>query len=569
VPTNARKQIVVVGHGMAGHRFVQAAIERGLTERYDVVVVGEEPRAAYDRVALTSFFSAESADELSLLREGGYDDPRVRLLLNTQVVGIDRAARNVSLSDGQVLAYDELVLATGAAPFVPPVPGKDLDGCFVYRTIEDLEAIREASDSATAGIVIGGGLLGLEAANALVQLGLQTHVIEMAPRLMPVQLDGAGGAALVRHFEKLGVTVHAGVMIEQVLGLDKVTGLALTDDEPILAHVVVFSAGIRPRDHGRTRASPTHSPSAPHFRENLRNLGAVRLNRAHSGRRHPQMRAVLGGFWSSSHRLPVRAWVRRFLVASGEGSVDGVAYCLADSCGASAAGGRGRGWSCRVRPSRCRSGDVDHRLADERDRRRVGSRYWIDGAAAGPAGQASTQVRDVVAHCDDRYVDRYRHVRLHLQASDSGRVDGHGAGLCTEGVRLGNDPGCHRNRLQDHRNSSADPGHRRARERDAGHTDHNCWFLHPGSYRPVDRGAAAVRHDLDYCQNRRRGFDRKNQLHSQPAHGRGDEPEGDGPGCGWRPGHRVVAEDDCSDGNPSSPGHDTAADPHEPRRDWQ
>ena len=116
-----RKTLVVAGHGMVGHRFVQAASERGLTERYDIVVVGEEPRPAYDRVALTSFFDAQSADELSLLPGRRYDDPRVWLLLSTTVTGIDRDARTVSLSDGEELAYDALVLATGARPFVPPV----------------------------------------------------------------------------------------------------------------------------------------------------------------------------------------------------------------------------------------------------------------------------------------------------------------------------------------------------------------------------------------------------------------------------------------------------------------
>ena len=147
------------------------------------------------------------------------------------------------------LAYDELVLATGAAPFVPPVPGHDLDGCFVYRTIEDLEAIRDAAAGATVGAVIGGGLLGLEAANALAQLGLETHVVEMAPRLMAVQVDDAGGATLSRHIEKLGLTVHTGATTTEVLGEDnRVTGLALKDAEPIDAQVVVFSAGIRPRD---------------------------------------------------------------------------------------------------------------------------------------------------------------------------------------------------------------------------------------------------------------------------------------------------------------------------------
>ena len=246
----SRRTLVIAGHGMVSHRFVQAAIERGLTKRYDVVVVGEEPRAAYDRVALTSFFSAESADELSLLPEGEYADPRVTLVLDTPVVSIDREAQKVVLGNGEVQGYDVLVLATGAGPFVPPVPGKDLDGCFVYRTIEDLEAIREASRTATVGAVIGGGLLGLEAANALVQLGLETHVVEMAPRLMPVQLDQAAGSTLVRHIEKLGVTVHTGSATEAVLGdkTGKVTGLALKDSDAVPAGVVVFSAGVRPRD---------------------------------------------------------------------------------------------------------------------------------------------------------------------------------------------------------------------------------------------------------------------------------------------------------------------------------
>jgi nitrite reductase (NADH) large subunit len=246
----SRRTLVVAGHGMVSHRFVQAAVERGLTERYDLVVIGEEPRAAYDRVALTSFFSVESADELSLLPEGEYADPRVKLVLDTPVVSIDREAQKVVLGNGEVQGYDVLVLATGAGPFVPPVPGKDLDGCFVYRTIEDLEAIREASKTATVGAVIGGGLLGLEAANALVQLGLETHVVEMAPRLMPVQLDQAAGSTLVRHIEKLGVTVHTGAAAEAVLGDEagKVTGLALKDSEPVPAEIVVFSAGIRPRD---------------------------------------------------------------------------------------------------------------------------------------------------------------------------------------------------------------------------------------------------------------------------------------------------------------------------------
>jgi nitrite reductase (NADH) large subunit len=254
-PPKTRKTLVVAGHGMVGHRFVQAAVERGLTETYDVVVVGEEPRPAYDRVALTSFFAASSADELSLLPLGAYDDPRVRLVLGTAVTAVDREARRVRLADGTELAYDELVLATGAAPFVPPVPGHDLANCFVYRTIEDLEAIREAAAGATTGAVIGGGLLGLEAANALLQLGLDTHVVEMAPRLMPVQVDEAGGAVLARHVEELGLTLHTGVATSEVLAEDgRVVALGLRDADPVPTDLVVISAGVRPRD-GLARAA--------------------------------------------------------------------------------------------------------------------------------------------------------------------------------------------------------------------------------------------------------------------------------------------------------------------------
>ena len=247
--TNQRKRLVVIGHGMVGHRFVQAAVERGLTETHDVIVVGEESRPAYDRVALTSFFEV-GADALSLLPLGAYEDPRVRLVTGVEVTGLDADERTVTLADGEVIAYDVVVLATGAAPFVPPVPGHDLPGCFVYRTIDDLEAIRDAAATAKVGAVIGGGLLGLEAANALAQLGLETHVVEMAPRLMAVQIDDAGGSMLRRHIEKLGLTIHAGAMTKGVVEVDgRAAGLQLADrDEPVPADVVVFSAGIRPRD---------------------------------------------------------------------------------------------------------------------------------------------------------------------------------------------------------------------------------------------------------------------------------------------------------------------------------
>ena len=242
-----RKRLVVVGHGMVGHRFVQAAVERGLSETYDIVVLGAESRPAYDRVALTSFFEV-GADSLSLLPSGDYEDPRVTLRVGTNVTGLDLAARVVTLDDGETMAYDELVLATGSAPFVPPVPGHDLAGTFVYRTIEDLEAIREAAGRSRSGVVIGGGLLGLEAANALRQLGLETHVVEMNPRLMSAQVDDAGGRILGRHVEKLGLTIHTGVATERIEGEEHVTGITFVGGDTVPLELVVFSAGVRPRD---------------------------------------------------------------------------------------------------------------------------------------------------------------------------------------------------------------------------------------------------------------------------------------------------------------------------------
>src|SRR3990170_3817566 len=156
-----RKTLVVVGHGMVGHHLVEQAVERGLTQTWDIVVLAEEQRPAYDRVGLSSWFDERDAGALSLLPDGSYSDPRVRLHLGNPVVGIDRDRRRVLTQTGEVQPYDALVLATGSTPFVPPVPGHDATGCFVYRTIEDLEAITAAASDAATAVVVGGGLLGL------------------------------------------------------------------------------------------------------------------------------------------------------------------------------------------------------------------------------------------------------------------------------------------------------------------------------------------------------------------------------------------------------------------------
>ncbi len=240
--TQSRKTLVVVGHGMVGHKVVEVAVARGLTDEWDVVVHAEERVPAYDRVALSTWFQGASLELPPVVHDA------VDLRLSDPVVALDTDARTVTSACGLVTPYDALVLATGSVPFVPPVPGATGPGRFVYRTVEDLEAIKAAADGAKRGVVIGGGLLGLEAAQALQSLGLETTVVEFAPRLMPVQVDAGGGEALRRLVEGLGVAVRTSTSTQEIA--DAPGGLRLTfaEGEPLETDLVVFSAGIRPAD---------------------------------------------------------------------------------------------------------------------------------------------------------------------------------------------------------------------------------------------------------------------------------------------------------------------------------
>ncbi|MGP3969263.1 nitrite reductase large subunit NirB [Streptomyces sp. 6N223] len=243
--------IVLVGHGMVGQRFLEELADRGVTERARVVVLCEEPRPAYDRVNLTSYFSGTTPEELSMVEDGFMERHGIELRLGDPAVAIDREARTVTARSGLTVGYDTLVLATGSYPFVPPVPGKDATGCFVYRTIEDLQDIEAyAKAGAGTGIVVGGGLLGLEAAGALKGLGIETHIVEFNPRLMAIQVDEGGGAALQRTVEEMGLLVHTGVAGQEItVGEDgAVRGMRLSDESEIATDLVIFSAGVRPRD---------------------------------------------------------------------------------------------------------------------------------------------------------------------------------------------------------------------------------------------------------------------------------------------------------------------------------
>ncbi|MET8678547.1 nitrite reductase large subunit NirB [Streptomyces sp. NPDC004647] len=242
--------IVLIGHGMVGQRFLEALADRGVTEDARVVVFCEEPRPAYDRVQLTSYFSGTTPEELSLVEPDFMTRHGIELHLGDPAQTIDRAARTVTSRAGLVIEYDTLVLATGSYPFVPPVPGKDATGCFVYRTVEDLLEIEEYAKNSRVGTVVGGGLLGLEAAGALKGLGVETHIVEFNPRLMAIQVDDGGGTALRRTVEDMGLSVHTGVGGKAITVDDNgaVTGMELSDGSSIETDLVIFSAGVRPRD---------------------------------------------------------------------------------------------------------------------------------------------------------------------------------------------------------------------------------------------------------------------------------------------------------------------------------
>jgi nitrite reductase (NADH) large subunit len=240
-------KVVVIGNGMVGQRFLEQLVAR--STEFEITAFCEEPRPAYDRVQLTSFFAGKSASDLNLFNKDLCEKAGVTLRLNDQVLSIDPEKKIVRSARYKDVPYDKLVFATGSYPFVPPVPGKDRRGCFVYRTIEDLEVITAEAARAKVGTVIGGGLLGLEAAKALKDLGLQTHIVEFAPRLMSVQLDDAGGRLLRRKIEALGATVHVSKSTKEIVqGETTKNRLVFTDGTSLDTDIVVFSAGIRPRD---------------------------------------------------------------------------------------------------------------------------------------------------------------------------------------------------------------------------------------------------------------------------------------------------------------------------------
>ncbi|WP_217431192.1 MULTISPECIES: nitrite reductase large subunit NirB [Acinetobacter] len=241
-------KLVMIGHGMVGHKFIESVLEHAGDE-VEITILAEEPRLAYDRVHLTEYFTGKSAKDLTLCRADFADAYGIDLRLSTKATEIDTVNKLVTTNHGDVISYDKLILATGSYAFVPPIPGNDRQNCFVYRTIEDLDAIRAASLNAKSGVVIGGGLLGLEAAKALRDLDLETHVVEFAPRLMAVQIDDLGGKVLRSKIENLGVKVHTQKATSSIEdGVNTTHVMKFSDGSELETDIILFSAGIRPRD---------------------------------------------------------------------------------------------------------------------------------------------------------------------------------------------------------------------------------------------------------------------------------------------------------------------------------
>lgn len=263
-----KKKIVVLGNGMVGQRFLENFVEIDKEKKCQLATFCEEKRAAYNRVRLTSYFETLNPSDLSMTSEfnedgstSWYEENDVQLYLNDKAVSIDTESKKIIGESGRVIEYDYAVLATGSYPFMPPIPGNKRPGVFVYRTLEDLEAMLTYAkeNNVKSAAVIGGGLLGLEAAKAVADMNVVSHIIEFAPILMCRQIDQGGHDALVGKIEDMGLHVHCGARTEAFVGTDgttdneslaPVSSLRFSNDgwEDLPVQMVVVSAGIKPRD---------------------------------------------------------------------------------------------------------------------------------------------------------------------------------------------------------------------------------------------------------------------------------------------------------------------------------
>ena len=241
-------RIVIIGNGMVGYKFCEKLISK-IGQDFQITVFGEEMLPAYDRVHLSEYFSGKSANDLLLASKQWYCDNGITLYLGDPMQSIDRSNKTVRSYNGIIAPYDYLILATGSAAFVPSIPGVEKEGVFIYRTIEDLEMMTSWAKKAKKGAVIGGGLLGLEAAKAMIDLGItDTHVIEFAPRLMPRQIDDSGSRILQHKLETLGLKILTATNTKEIIGGESIEAMRFADDSQIEVDMLIISAGIKPRD---------------------------------------------------------------------------------------------------------------------------------------------------------------------------------------------------------------------------------------------------------------------------------------------------------------------------------
>lgn len=248
------KTIIVVGNGMVGYKFCEKFVAKEGSDSFKVIVFGEEPRPAYDRVHLSAFFENQDAKALEMAPAEWYAENGIELIIGERVTDIHRSDKTITTVKDRNFSYDYLVLATGSSAFVPPIKGVEKEGVFVYRTIEDLEGmlayaakLKEKNPNAKAA-VLGGGLLGLEAGKAVMDMGLEPHIVEFAPKLMPRQLDARSSQVLQLKLESIGLNIHLSKATNQILGDKAITGMEFGEDDILDVEMLVISAGIRPRD---------------------------------------------------------------------------------------------------------------------------------------------------------------------------------------------------------------------------------------------------------------------------------------------------------------------------------
>ncbi len=246
VPVMARQKLVMIGNGMAGFKFCEKFVRYRLHKKFELTVFGEEPQPAYDRVNLTRFLT--HGEERILAPASWYAQQGIRLRTGEKVLSIDREKKLVKTEAGTIGRYDLLVIATGSGVYIPPVDGIDLPGVFVYRTLNDLQAIKGFMAGRKKVTVIGGGILGLEAAKAMLDAKMGTVIIERAGQLMPRQLDAVAGKILMGQVEAMGLKVLLGKEITGIFQEENRLRIECSDGHRVETDMVLLSAGIVPRD---------------------------------------------------------------------------------------------------------------------------------------------------------------------------------------------------------------------------------------------------------------------------------------------------------------------------------